>query len=246
MPGPVPEDVLVAPFDSLFEQRVFNRIADRGYTVLPQYPAQGYKIDLVIVGATTRLAVECDGDTPHGPDRYEADLARQRELERCGWQFHRLRESLFYADMPAALRSLWDRLDDLGIHTADWVAPEADVPVADVADELPADEGAAGQAQQVSDPDDDLDDFGTSEEPFDEAPEEQLGEVAVPTGLLPPYRAFDAAPPDIGATPLPDMVSLATSFGSSTVRGRSSDIACSRSTSRLLAVGVLAERLRGN
>lgn len=207
MPGPVPEDVLVAPFDSLFEQRVFNRIADRGYTVLPQYPAQGYKIDLVIVGATTRLAVECDGDTWHGPDRYEADLARQRELERCGWQFHRLRESLFYADMPAALRSLWDRLDDLGIHTADWVAPEADVPVADVADELPADEGAAGQAQQVSDPDDDLDDFGTSEEPFDEAPEEQLGEVAVPTGLLPPYRAFDAALPDIGATPLPDMVS---------------------------------------
>ena len=39
------------PFDSLFEQRMFNRICDRGYTVMPQYPAMGYNIDMVIVGA---------------------------------------------------------------------------------------------------------------------------------------------------------------------------------------------------
>ena len=49
--GVVPEDVRVAPFDSLFEQRVFNRIVDRGYTVHPQFPAQGYMIDMVIIGA---------------------------------------------------------------------------------------------------------------------------------------------------------------------------------------------------
>jgi very-short-patch-repair endonuclease len=122
MPGQVPEDVVVAPFDSLFEQRVFNRIADRGYTVIPQFPALGYRIDLVIVGAKTRLAVECDGDTWHGPSQYEADLGRQRELERCGWQFFRIRESVFYADMPGALQKLWDTLDELDIRTADWVA----------------------------------------------------------------------------------------------------------------------------
>jgi very-short-patch-repair endonuclease len=123
MPGRVPEDVVIAPFDSLFEQRVFNRIADRGYTVIPQFPALGYNIDLVIVGAKTRLAVECDGDTWHGPSQYEADLGRQRELERCGWQFFRIRESVFYADMPGALQKLWDTLDELDIRTADWVAP---------------------------------------------------------------------------------------------------------------------------
>lgn len=61
MPGRVPEDALVPPFDSLFEQRVFNRIADRGYTVIPQYPALGYNIDLVIVGAKTRLAMGIPG-----------------------------------------------------------------------------------------------------------------------------------------------------------------------------------------
>jgi hypothetical protein len=38
-----------------------------------------------------RLAVECDGDEWHGPDRYEQDMARQRDLERAGWQFVRFR-----------------------------------------------------------------------------------------------------------------------------------------------------------
>jgi very-short-patch-repair endonuclease len=111
----VPEDVHIAPFDSLFEQRVFNRLYDHGYTVIPQYPAEGYNIDLVVVGAQRRLAVECDGDNWHGPDAYERDLARQRDLERCGWQFHRIRESAFYVDQAAALSGLWESLEELGI-----------------------------------------------------------------------------------------------------------------------------------
>ncbi|MCW2685340.1 MAG: IstB-like binding protein [Mycobacterium sp.] len=121
--GVVPEDLRVPPFDSLFEQRMFNRILDRGYTVVPQYPAIGYNIDLVIIGAKGRLAVECDGDFWHGPAEFEADLARQRELERCGWEFFRVRESVFYADMPGTLRKLWETLDELDIRTADWIDP---------------------------------------------------------------------------------------------------------------------------
>lgn len=138
--GPVPDDERVAPFDSLFEQRVFNRIHDRGYTVIPQYPAQGYRIDLVIVGAKGRLAVECDGDTWHGPDQYEADLARQRELERCGWDFFRIRESIFYADMAGTLHDLWETLDKMDIRTADWISPDA---VEDVQFEEPVDAESA-------------------------------------------------------------------------------------------------------
>lgn len=116
--GVVAEDRRVPPFDSLFEQRVYNRIIDRGYTVHPQYPAQGYNIDMVIIGAKGKLAVECDGDFWHGPEAYEADLARQRELERCGWEFFRIRESLFYADMAGTLEKLWKTLDELDIRTA--------------------------------------------------------------------------------------------------------------------------------
>jgi hypothetical protein len=35
------------------------------------------------------LAIECDGDEFHGPDRWQHDLSRQRVLERAGWVFWR-------------------------------------------------------------------------------------------------------------------------------------------------------------
>lgn len=117
----VPEDTPVEPFDSLFEQRVYNRLFDRGYTVVPQYPAEGYNIDLVVVGGKGKLAIECDGDAWHGPDAYERDMARQRDLERCGWRFFRIRESLFYVAQAEALSGLWSLLDELDIRPSGWV-----------------------------------------------------------------------------------------------------------------------------
>jgi very-short-patch-repair endonuclease len=125
----VPEERKAEPFDSLFEQRVFNRLVDRGHSVVPQFPAEGYRIDLVVVGSKARLAVECDGDAWHGPDAYEHDLARQRDLERCGWRFFRIRESEFYADRPAVMARLWETLQGLDIHPSGWT-PDADDPSA--------------------------------------------------------------------------------------------------------------------
>jgi hypothetical protein len=63
-----------------------------------------------------RLAVECDGERWHGPDRYEADMARQRQLERCGWTFWRVRGGAFYRDRHQAMSDLWTTLDRLGIY----------------------------------------------------------------------------------------------------------------------------------
>jgi very-short-patch-repair endonuclease len=102
-------------FDSLFEQRVYLRIKGRGYRVRPQVPAYGYRIDLVVTGGENRLAVECDGDEWHGAEQFENDLARQQDLERVGWRFVRIRESEFYLDPEAALRSLWLKLGEVGI-----------------------------------------------------------------------------------------------------------------------------------
>ncbi|CAM3449355.1 AAA domain-containing protein [Nocardioides dubius] len=116
----VPDDVRVEPFDSLFEQRVFNRVHGRGYSVIAQYPDQGYRIDLVVVGVNGNLAIECDGDHWHGPDAYYRDLARQRDLERCGWTFFRIRESDYYLDPDAALAGLWPLLEEL---TTERVGP---------------------------------------------------------------------------------------------------------------------------
>ena len=100
-----------SPFDSWFELDVFLRIARHGYRVIPQHEVGGYRIDLVVQGMSGSLAVECDGDEWHGPDRYEEDAARQRDLERCGWEFWRVRESVFRLDPDEALENLWETLE---------------------------------------------------------------------------------------------------------------------------------------
>lgn len=116
--SPLPEQVRVGPFESLFEQRVCNRLIERGFRIIPQVDAQGYCLDLVVVGATTRLAIECDGDTWQGPAAYHRDMAAQRELERCGWTIVRVRESEFAIEPARALRSVWDALGKLEIYPA--------------------------------------------------------------------------------------------------------------------------------
>lgn len=104
-----------APFESWFEVDVALELLRRDFTLLSQYEVASKRIDLVVEGGQARLAVECDGDNWHGADRYEDDMQRQRQLERCGWQFFRVRESAFYANKDDALAGLWGLLEDRGI-----------------------------------------------------------------------------------------------------------------------------------
>ncbi len=102
--------------DSEFERQVARRIWQRGYRVFCQVEEARYKIDIVVEGENgDRLAIECDGDHFHGPDRYEADLNRQRILERCGWTFWRIWGSEFSANPDTSLDSLWHTLKELNI-----------------------------------------------------------------------------------------------------------------------------------
>lgn len=94
------------PFDSWFEVDVALMLMRREYRVRPQVDAAGYRIDLVIEDGEQRLAIECDGDHWHGPERFDADMARQRQLERAGWVFARIRESDFYADPERAVAAV--------------------------------------------------------------------------------------------------------------------------------------------
>lgn len=107
-------------FRSLFDQRVFRRIHERGFHVTPQVEVNGRGIDLVVTGAKGRLAVECDGQDWHGSEEQrEGDLDRERELKRAGWRFWRVRESEFHYDPDAALATLWETLDRLDIQPYD-------------------------------------------------------------------------------------------------------------------------------
>ena len=104
-------------FESKFERDVFKLISARGYSIRPQVKVGRYnkRIDMVIEGMRNRLAVECDGDTWHGPDRWEQDMERQRLLERIGWVFWRVMASTFYRNPEKAMQSLWAKLDEMGI-----------------------------------------------------------------------------------------------------------------------------------
>lgn len=109
------QDPTEAKFDSPFERAVYDRVSSRGYRVVTQVgvgnPSIHYRIDLVVEGLASKLAVECDGDRWHGPERYEADMARQRDLERVGWDFVRIPGSAFYREPDAALHPLWKELE---------------------------------------------------------------------------------------------------------------------------------------
>jgi very-short-patch-repair endonuclease len=109
------EKIPGTPFDSWFEVDVFFKIIDRGYRVLPQYEVAGYRIDLVVEGMKGQLSVECDGDDSHGMEQWEKDQIRQRELERVGRIFWRVRGSDFYREPDAALTELWETLERLKI-----------------------------------------------------------------------------------------------------------------------------------
>ena len=110
-----------APYESWFEVDVALELLRRKLCVRPQVDVAGYRIDLVVEGVDARLAVECDGDDWHGPEQYEYDMARQRQLERVGWTFVRVRASDFYLDRQRAVNAVVEACEELGIHPVDFV-----------------------------------------------------------------------------------------------------------------------------
>lgn len=102
--------------ESDFEREVYDILVERGYKVIPQVPVAGFRIDMVVEGDNdTRLAIECDGDRYHGPDRWDDDMRRQRILERAGWQFWRCFASTFVMHKKEVIEDLINHLTERGI-----------------------------------------------------------------------------------------------------------------------------------
>lgn len=167
--GPREIGTAPSPFESWFELDVCLALMDRGYFVRPQVEVAYYRIDLVIEGSTAMLAVECDGEHWHGPERYAADMARQRQLERAGWTFARVREAAFYADKEDAIAAVLEVCEELGI--APWNAT--------------VDEGDSARleptGQDAEDPDEGMatEDEGRAQATGDDEPEETLSDKDV-------------------------------------------------------------------
>lgn len=112
----VEQDGLIKLCESGFEEQVFSRLVERGFRVIPQVKSGAFRLDMVVEGANdNRLAIECDGDAFHGPDRWEADMNRQRILERAGWTFWRCFASSWSMHKEEIFDELLQRLAELGI-----------------------------------------------------------------------------------------------------------------------------------
>jgi very-short-patch-repair endonuclease len=112
----VEQDELIDLCESGFERQVFTRLVERGFRVIPQVKSGAFRLDMVVEGANdNRLAIECDGDAFHGPDRWDADMNRQRILERAGWTFWRCFASSWSLHQDEIFEELLERLAELGI-----------------------------------------------------------------------------------------------------------------------------------
>lgn len=105
-----------AKCESDFEREVFDLLVERGYRVTPQVRVGSYRIDMVVEGGNdARLAIECDGDKYHGPERWDHDTRRQRILERAGWSFWRCFGSTFALHREAVIEDLVETLGRHGV-----------------------------------------------------------------------------------------------------------------------------------
>jgi very-short-patch-repair endonuclease len=124
---------------------VAGRLAGLGYRVVPQRKVGHYVIDLVVESNGRSLAVECDGDRFHPPERLPEDMARQAVLERLGWSFLPIRGSQFLRDPDGAMEPLLARLKTAGIEPV--VSGESEEPA--VEQEIELRDRVLGRAQEI-------------------------------------------------------------------------------------------------
>jgi very-short-patch-repair endonuclease len=102
--------------ESVFEKEVMESLLNQGYKVVPQYVVGSYRIDMIIYNGDRRVALECDGEKFHGENQAEYDLMRQIQLERLGWNFIRLRGSMYYSNKDEGIKYVVEKLNTLKIY----------------------------------------------------------------------------------------------------------------------------------
>lgn len=121
--SPMPSDVASAQrhssFPSMTAQQVFLSLRALDYYVNPAVSINELVIDLIVTGAETKLAVECDDERARSSEEITERLRRELDLRRSGWTFFRVRASEFAAAPDQVIGRLVEVLDGLGIIPAE-------------------------------------------------------------------------------------------------------------------------------
>lgn len=103
------------PKSVVFEPMVIKDLMHAGFRVIPQFQVGAYTIDMVVEGTNKRIAVECDGDRYHPPEKLVDDINRQMVLERLGWSFIRIRGTEYFRHRDATLKRVIAELEAFAI-----------------------------------------------------------------------------------------------------------------------------------
>ncbi len=101
--------------ESPFEAAVLQHLVAVGIPVESQAWIGKYRVDIVASGRGGEVAIECDGDRFHPPDRIPEDMARQAVLERAGRRFVRIRGTQFFRDPEGTMTWVQRELSKLGV-----------------------------------------------------------------------------------------------------------------------------------
>ena len=100
-----------------FENEVAKHLLEKNYTIRQKWRVGSYDIDMVAIYDDKKIAIECDGKTlNHTEDEVVANLEEQEILERCGWEFIRVRASEYFRNPEKAIKDIIIQLDDKGIY----------------------------------------------------------------------------------------------------------------------------------
>jgi very-short-patch-repair endonuclease len=119
---------------SPFEAEILQRLTAAGFRVQTHRRVGAYRAGIVVTGERgRRLVVECEGDRLYRAEELAHDAERQTVLERLGWKFAHIRAGNFYRSPEEAMRSIFQRLQTLGIPP---LPTEPEARRSDIADEL--------------------------------------------------------------------------------------------------------------
>ena len=102
---------------SKFENEIIKYLLEKNYTVKQQLRVGSYDIDIVAIYNNKKIIIECDGKNSNcSQEEIIINLAEQEVLERCGWEFIRVRASQYFRNPDKAMKELILQLEDKGIY----------------------------------------------------------------------------------------------------------------------------------
>lgn len=110
-------DEIKAKSDSVFEEEVAKYLSVRDYNIKQQWEVGTYRIDMVACYKNEKVAIECDGERWHSSEeQIKNDIERQEVLERCGWNFIRIRGSKYFRNPKLTMQEVEAELSKRGIY----------------------------------------------------------------------------------------------------------------------------------